>query len=94
MVLSGDLAELEEIEKRRGGKFLKGSVAYHSWQMDEVEKEFRRSVREPERGAAAHEAGPGEKRQQGLQREWLCIPPYTETVWKRTHMRFPTGGTI
>ncbi len=66
MVLSGDLAELEEIEKRRGGKFLKGSVAYHSWQMDEVEKEFRRSVREPERGEAAHEAGAGGKTAAGI----------------------------
>lgn len=48
IVLSGDLPALEEIRKRKGGKLLKGSVAYHSWQMDEVEEEFRQSVRESE----------------------------------------------
>lgn len=44
MVLSGDPQTLEGVKRRLGGKLLKGSVAYHSWQMDEVEEEFRQSV--------------------------------------------------
>ncbi len=49
VVLSGDLQVLEEIKKQWGGKLLKGSVAYHSWQMDEVEEKFRQSLQERER---------------------------------------------
>ena len=48
-MLSGDLQALEEIRKQRGGKLLKGSVAYHSRQMDEVEEKFRQSLQERER---------------------------------------------
>lgn len=44
MVLSGDPQMLEEIRKQRGGKLLKGSVAYHSSQMDEVKEEFLQSL--------------------------------------------------